>query len=90
MIRGLLLGFVVLTVIYVVVLVYSRSVRREKLEKGWDSDPANEGRSDADRAAYLTTGMTAYHVSLRRRLIVLVYVVPLALIAATAYFVNVQ
>lgn len=90
MIRALILGFGVLTVIYVVVSVYSRSVRREKLEKGWDTDPANEGRSGTDRSDYLTTGMKAYHSSLRRRLILLVYVVPLVLIAATVYFVDVQ
>lgn len=90
MIRALLLGFVVLTVIYVMLSIYSRSVRREKLEKAWDTDPANEGRPAADRAASLATGMAAYHVSLRRKLIALVYVVPLALIAATIYFVDIQ
>ena len=90
MIRGLLLGFVALSLIYAAVSVYSRSVRREKLEKGWDGDPANVGRSDADRAAHLASGMAAYQSSLRRRLILRVYVVPLVLIAATIYVVNIQ
>ena len=90
MIRGLLLGFVALTLVYVAVSVYSRSVRREWLEKAWDTDPANEGRSEADRASHLAAGMAAYHGSLRRKLIVLIYVVPLVLIAATIYFVDIQ
>ena len=90
MIRGLLLGFVALTLVYVAVSIYSRSVRREKLEKAWDTDPANEGRSDADRTSHLTDGMADYHRSLRRRLILLIYVVPLVLIAATIYFVDIQ
>ena len=90
MIRGLLFGFVALSLVYAAVSVYSRSVRREKLEKGWDGDPTNEGRSDADRAAHLASGMADYHRSLRRKLILLIYVVPLVLIAATIYFVDIQ
>ncbi len=35
--RLMVLGFVVLTVVYLVVSIYSRSVRREKLEKQWDA-----------------------------------------------------
>ena len=90
MIRAGLLGFVVLTLVYVMVSIYSRSVRREKLEKGWDGDPANEGRPADERSRWLDAGMAVYHRSLRRRLILLVFVVPAVLIAATIYFVDVQ
>jgi len=88
LIRLAVVGFVLLTVVYVLVSIYSRSVRRERLEKEWDTDPANEGRLPDERAAFIEAGMQAYRHSLRRRLIVLVYVVPLAAAAVTAYLVN--
>lgn len=88
LLRASLLGFVLLTVVYLLVSVYSRSVRREGLEKEWDGDPANEGRLPDERAAFIEAGMQAYRHSLRRRLILLVYIVPLVAAAATAYLVN--
>ncbi|MBE0552762.1 MAG: hypothetical protein IH625_03630 [Rhodobacteraceae bacterium] len=88
LIRLAVVGFVLLTVVYVLVSIYSRSVRRERLEKEWDTDPANEGRLPDERTAFIEAGMQAYRHSLRRRLIVLVYVVPLAAAAVTAYLVN--
>ena len=68
MIRAGLLAFVVLTVVYLVVSIYSRSMRREKLEKAWDSDPAREGAAKDERDAYIRSGMEAYRHSLRRKL----------------------
>jgi len=90
MIRAGLMAFVILTVVYLLVSIYSRSVRREKLEKGWDTDPAREGASKADRDAYIEAGMEAYRGSLRRKLIVLVYIIPMAAVLATVYAVNYQ
>jgi Ca2+/Na+ antiporter len=88
MIRAGLLAFVLLTVVYVMVSIYSRSVRREKLEKAWDSDPAREGAANDERAAYIEAGMAAYRQSLRRKLIWLVYVIPMVVVMATVYAVN--
>ena len=64
-------GFVVMTIFYVLIRIYSRSVRREKLEKRW----AAEG-SNGDRDAYVKEGLRAYDASIRPRLIVLVYIIP--------------
>lgn len=83
-------GFVALTVVYLLVSIYSRSIRREKLEKAWDSDPAREGSLPDERAAFIAAGMEAYRHSLRRKLIVLVYVIPMAIVGLTAYLVNYQ
>ena len=44
LVRAAVLGFLALSVVYVLVSIYSRSVRRERLEKSWDSDPAREGQ----------------------------------------------
>lgn len=81
--RPLLIGFAVLTVIYVVLSLYSRSLRKQKLEREWDE----EVRS-GDRDAYVEAGLEDYRHSLRRRLLLLVYVVPLLLIAVILYVVN--
>ena len=83
--RAAVLGFVLLSVVYWLVSVYSRSVRREKLEKKFDA-----GGIEADRQAYIEAGMQAYNKSLRRRLIWLVYIIPAVGVSATVYFVNYQ
>ena len=88
--RLLFFGFVVLTVVYWIVSIYSRSMRREKLEKAWDSDPAREGAAKDERDAYIRSGMEAYRHSLRRKLIILVYILPMAVVLATVYAINYQ
>ena len=80
-------GFIFLSVIYLSISVYSRSVRREKLEKRWDANPP-EGADAAARDAYIADGMAEYHSGLRRRLIALVYVVPTLVIAVILYITN--
>ena len=81
--RLLVIGFVVLTVIYVSLSLYSRSVRRGKLEQWWEE----EGRP-GDRDAYIEAGMKQYDSSLRRKLILGVYVVPITLVAILIYLTN--
>lgn len=86
--RILVFAFIGLSVVYVLVSIYSRSVRREKLEKAWDTDPAREGAAKADRDAYIADGMKAYEHGLRKRLIWLVYILPAVAMAMIIYFVN--
>lgn len=86
--RAGLLGFVVLTVVYLLVSVYSRSIRRERLEKEWDTDPANESRLPDERTAFIEGGMEAWRHSFRRKMIVLVYIVPLVVAVVTVYLIN--
>ena len=81
--RLLVIGFVVLTVIYISLSLYSRAVRRGKLEQWWEE----EGRP-GDRDAYIAEGMRQYDTSLRRKLILGVYVVPITLIAIVIYVTN--
>jgi uncharacterized ion transporter superfamily protein YfcC len=76
--------FVVCTISYLLVSVYSRSVRTEKLEKRWDADRP-EG---IDRDTYVREGLRAYDTSFRRRLILLIYVVPFVAVAVTVYVTN--
>ena len=66
-IRLLVFGLIVLSVVYLLVSLYSRSERREKLEKAWDTDPAREGLPKDQRDAYIEAGVAAYNHSLRRK-----------------------
>ncbi len=76
-------GLIGLTVIYWVVLSYSRSVRRESLENTFDA-----GGIEGLREDYVAKGMAQYEHGLQRRLIMLVYVIPVVLIVVIAYVVN--
>jgi hypothetical protein len=88
-IRLAVLGFIGLSVMYLLVSVYSRSVRREWLEKHWDANPP-EGEGDAERSAYIEKGMQEYEHGLRKKLIWLVYVIPMLIFMVILYFVNIQ
>ena len=81
-------GLIGLTIIYFLVGIYARSVRREALEKQWDSDPANEGGLPADRAIFVENGMAQYEKGLKKRLLLLIYILPVAAVIATAYVIN--
>lgn len=79
--------FAAMTIVYFSVSLYSRSVRRERLENAFDADHP-DGTEDAVRDAYVAKGMKDYDNSLRRKLIVFVYVVPFLVMSAIIYFVN--
>ena len=83
--RLVVFGFIALSVVYLLVTIYARSVRREALEKQFDA-----GGIEGARDAFITTGMDAYRHSLRRKLLLLVYLVPMAVVAVTIYLVNYQ
>jgi hypothetical protein len=83
-------GFLLLSGVYVLVATYSRSVRREKLEKKFDAGDIGEGMVGGDRDAYIAEGMAAYEHGLKHRLLWLVYIIPAGVIAVTIYFVNYQ
>ena len=81
--RLLGMGLIVLTVVYICLSLYSRSVRREKLETEWDE----QGRT-GDRDAFVQQGLQDYDHSLRRKLILGVYVVPILVVSAIIYLTN--
>ncbi len=86
-IKLVIFGFIGLTVIYFSVSLYSRSVRKERLEKTFDEENPGGGESGA-RDAFVTEGMQAYDRSIRPKLIGLVYVVPTAVIGTIIYVIN--
>ncbi len=77
------IAFIVLTVIYVCLLLYSRQVQREKLEIDWDA-----GSKTGDRDQWIEHGLRNYEKSLRQKLLLGVYIVPVTLVIILIYFVN--
>ena len=82
-IRLIVMLFVALTVIYVSLSLYSRAVRKSKLRKKW-----HDGKQLVDRDTFVQRGLERYDGSIRRKLILLVYVVPLVVIGAIIYLTN--
>jgi len=74
---------ILLTVVYFLVSIYSRSVRREKLEKRWVSEGL-----EGDRDAWIEAGMKAYDKGLKKRLLWLIYIVPVVAFWVIIYAVN--
>lgn len=83
LIRFLALGLVALTIVYVSLLFYARAARRDKLEALWE----HEGRP-GDRALYVRRGMVEYERTLKRRLVIGVYGVPLCVFVVYVYLTN--
>ena len=81
--RLLVIGFVVLTVIYVALSFYSRAVRKGKLQREWD-----EKGMEGDKDAWVQQGLEDYDGSLRRKLILGVYVVPVVVVSIIIYLTN--
>ena len=82
-VRLAIIALVLMTIVYVCLSWYSRSVRREKLEKQFDA-----GGIEGDRDAYIERGLAEYQDSLRAGLIWGVYVIPFGLIAIGVYVTN--
>lgn len=84
MLRLFFVLMVVLTVIYVIVSIWSRRVRRRKLAERWDSKDV----LTVDRETFIARGLQKYDRSFRRKLILLIYIIPLTLILLIVYVTN--
>ena len=82
-VRLLGFGFLVLTVIYISLSLYSRAVRKEKLEEKWLTGP-----QIVDRDTFVKRGLAKYDGSVRRKLILGVYVVPVVAVGVIIYLTN--
>lgn len=83
LIRLVVFGFAILTVIYIVLSVTARRAERKRLAQEWDL----EGIA-GEKEAYVREGLADYDRSLRRKLILGVYAVPLVVIGTIVYVVN--
>ena len=87
LVRLVVFGFLVLSVVYLSIAFYSRSVRREKLEEEWDAIPSADASAE-ERGAFIKTGLMEYHNGFWAKLIWLVYIIPTCLVAGIVYFTN--
>lgn len=83
LIRLVVFGFIFLTAIYVGLSLYSRASRRRALSQEWE-----EEGMEGDKDDWVRAGMAVYDQSLRPKLILGVYVVPLVVIGTIIYLVN--
>lgn len=83
--RLMVFGFLALSVLYLLIALYARSVEKERLEKEFDA-----GGIEGDRDVYIAEGMARYRTSLRRKLLWGVYIVPMTVIAVVIYILNFQ
>ncbi|WP_170440182.1 hypothetical protein [Ruegeria arenilitoris] len=80
----LFLGLLVVqTIAYFALSLYSRRIRRQKLETWWE-----EKGKTGNKEAFVERGLHVYDNSFRRKLILGVYIVPWVAIAALIYVVN--
>ena len=71
--RLLVMGFVILTIVYLCLWLYFRAARREALETEWME------RGEGDREEYVSRGLARQASGLRDRLLAIVYGGPILL-----------
>lgn len=81
--RLMVVGFIVLSVIYVCLSLYSRAVRKGKLRAEWYEGPQEQSLDE-----FLDEGLAEYDKSLRRKLILSVYIIPVILMSVIIYLTN--
>lgn len=86
LIRLAVFGLIALTILFWLVRIYARSLRREALEEDWDGSA--ELQAGQTREDFVEAGLRDYEKSLLRKLIWLVYILPIALVALIVYLMN--
>ncbi|MDP5308216.1 hypothetical protein [Paracoccus spongiarum] len=75
---------------YLLLRIYIRSLRRERLEEIWDErHPAMAG-NNPQRAEFVRKAMVGYDKALKSRLLWLVFIIPSLAIMAIVWWVNWQ
>ena len=86
--RLLVMGFIVLTIVYVCLSSHSRAVRRGKLKAQWNREQMDDPTKVGDRDEYIREGLEEYDGSVRRKLVLGVYIIPTVLVAVIIYLTN--
>lgn len=88
--RLIVLVFLLEAMFYLLLRIYIRSLRRERLEDIWDErHPERAGNNEA-RDEFVRKSMVGYDRALKSRLLWLVFIVPTATIMGIVYWVNWQ
>ncbi|WP_239479532.1 hypothetical protein [Actibacterium sp. 188UL27-1] len=81
--RVLLIAGIFLTVVYVILSLYARATCRSRLARTWDAE-----QGPGDRDTFIAEGLEEYDQSLRKKLLLGVYVVPVVTVATIMYLTN--
>lgn len=76
-----------LSLVYLLLSLYLRSLRRERLENDWAGLDA-AAQAQTEREAYVAAGLRRYERGLWRWLLLLVYVLPGLALAWLVYVIN--
>lgn len=88
LIRVLLFSMIAMAILYVILVLYSRSVRTEKLENE-AKEKVTTGELGEDAVDdFIQTGLEDYEKSLRPKLILGVFAIPWIIIAVMIYVTN--
>ena len=82
-IRNIILIILILTIIYAVLSFKARRQARDKLIGDYESSDKSENKE-----VYLRKGMRNYQRSYRSKLVLLVYFIPLSVVALLIYLAN--
>ncbi|MCW3782957.1 hypothetical protein [Defluviimonas salinarum] len=85
-IRFAVLIVAIMSLLYPVIAIFSRSLALEALERKWEA--SHPGVVGVERDNFLAEGMAAYRKSLRRRIVPFAALLPAVAVAAIAYLVN--
>ena len=81
--RLFFVGLIILSVVYFLVSVYLRSVRRENLEKRWVAEGL-----EGDRDPWIEQKLKEGDRGLRHWLLWLIYIIPMVTFSAIFFYVN--
>jgi hypothetical protein len=91
-IRFFIIGMIALTVLYILLGIYVRSLTRERLEEEWasENEASLEEGSNAARDDYVEAGMQDYAGSIRPKLLLGVYILPMITFCVVFYMTNIM
>lgn len=81
--RLVVIMLVVSTIVYVCLWFYARATQKERLEEAWE-----EAGRPGPLSEYVESGLAQRKYSLRRKLLLGVYVVPFILVSFMVYVTN--
>ncbi|MCQ0968898.1 hypothetical protein MLD63_00410 (plasmid) [Paracoccus sp. TK19116] len=90
LIRLILVVILIEGVFYILLSLYIRSLRRERLEEHWDLRHPHRAGDSPDRREFVDRGVARFRKSLQSRLLLLVFVLPTLAIMVIVWLVNWQ
>lgn len=88
--RLIVLVFLLEAMFYLLLRIYIRSLRRERLERIWDQRHPDRAGNNGARDAFVRKAMVGFEKSLKSRLLWLVFIIPTLAIMGIVYWVNWQ